>query len=538
MSAVTLSPNVQLTAKINELKEIFLKGEHRLKSSKEKLPRTFGENKNKRYVFGRTKNGFYHGDDEYIRMVNAANNRIEYNGEKGYVLKLLREIMTLHDPEFTYCQIQVNEDSISEWHKDEGNKPGCMSYGFSFGDFECEPHPDTKEVGDLWINNNGEIQVINYYNKLTKFDAQNMEHRTNPKIMGKRFAVLYYTASRATDVDLKLNMKYLVLRDTNQREPYYQLWLQDAIYDKNGELLSPEKMEYIEKNKQSYEEVRENRDLKFNPEYQISTTDFKVNWKKCNTLILNMQSATDRRRHMEDNLKKFGFTNIAMFKAVDGMTLQDEFTYEENGVKFIDQTKFKQVFNAPSRHPVNRNGQNGGWKDTRQCLREIGCALGHVRMWEYALAEGWNNLLVMEDDVDFDNEIFQRDTFTLKKNTECIMMGWRGEGASKDHTEYYLSQPGEFVPFVEGKNINQTHCYLLPTRESIQKLYDYYKPYIPGKLDTSAPKIKGNHAIDLVLSEKVYHKLNTKLCKLPVMQLQENQAPSQIRGKGHLLHHH
>jgi hypothetical protein len=76
----------------------------------------------------------------------------------------LRRVIKYVDASFTYTTIQINKNSISEWHKDKGNVGD--SYGVSLGDFTCREHPDTGESGDLWMKVDGKVQCVDYRLKM------------------------------------------------------------------------------------------------------------------------------------------------------------------------------------------------------------------------------------------------------------------------------------------------------------------------------------------------------------------------------------
>ncbi len=535
MSSIAMDNSVQIEAKINELKQI-MQTRKKLNSSSAKLMKTFAGTPNTRFMFGRSKNPFGCTDkrgDEYDHMWNAYKN----NSTHPDILKLLRDIMHLKDKHFRYSTIQINApdrnnvNSVSVWHKDTGNMPGAGSYGFSFGDFECKAEPTTGKVGDLWTRDENGISVIDYRNKPTAFDAQTVEHRTNPEIKGKRWAVLYFTSVKATELDTLLNEKYLVLKDTVEQFPRYLDWVNDI------RAKTLEQRKWIKDHKDIYRQVYENRHLRFNHEYQINfDDDYKpIVWKKLNLLVLNLQD-TDRgfkkQEYMNKKLKQNGFTNYKFYPAIDGFDLRDHFCYQrDDGEYFIDQTKFKSPFNAEKRH----DNPEGGWKSTNQILREIGCALGHLKIWQYAYDNNYHNLMVMEDDIDFDNDVFEWDTLKVLNDIEYVNMGWSGKKAEqRKHYQDKAQYPwGHFINYDTNNHIVETHCYIITSRDALKKLIDLYKPYTPGNLQITANMVKPtSHAIDIVANTVLFPNIKLCLLKHTITQMPDRgMFKSQIRSK-------
>ncbi len=545
MSSIAMDNSVQIKKLISDLEQKMhgRTGINWLGSKDGKaLPRTFQGNPSARAMYKRSKNKYHKADHApEDAMTNAVNNRHKAKSRgiiPGDILQILLDIIHLQDPDFRFTTIQINKNSVSKWHVDEGNKKGVLSYGFSFGEFECEPHPDTGEIGDLWIREDNVEKVINYFEKPTQFNAGELEHRTNPKVTGHRYAVLYFTMAKATELDALLNFDYLLLKDTVQNEVLYQAWLQgeDAVekYFKKkddegiknglekGEGSKAVRAQYDRDTKETvtFRRVKAIRAKKFDSRYQIDQNEQTIQWKKCNVLVLNLESAVARRAHMTDNLEKFGFDNAKIFKAIEGHTLKDEFTKEVDGELYIDQDKFKAPFNTPSK------GQAGG-KSTPHALNEIGCALTHIKAWYHAIEQGWQNLIVMEDDVVFEHNFFNNDAIKINNDAEFLQLGWitrSNSGSHKGDKEFYQSQTTEFVKYdgdlKHSRHALQTHCYLIPNRKALIKLYQLYQPYYPGKLnkDLMPKKPRSQYNVDTVLSEAIFPQLNTYLLRLPIEQ--------------------
>ncbi len=557
-SLVQLNPSGEMEAKIIELKNI-MQTRRGFNKSKAKLTNTFGGSKNHRYMFNRSNSNFgitdkFNKQTHSIKKGNYSMWNAPNNNKHPDILKLLREIMHLKDPDFRYSTIQINapvlvnrnfeSNTVSQWHKDTGNMRNAQSYGFSFGDFECNSEPTTGAVGDLWTRDeDGNITVIDYHNKPTKFDAQKVEHRTNPNIEGKRWAVLYFTSEHAIEIDVVINYEYLILKDTTQQEPQYLQWLNDVPN------LSQQHRDYIRANEDEFKRVYETRQLKLQEDkYQIKTDKKFVIWKKLNLFVINLERCPEKRNHMNKNLKQEGFTNYAFFEAVDGLKLVEDpaYTYDYKDTKLINQKVFRSGFNTEGHYDCIGPTGNAGhsWKKTPVVLGEIGCVMSHFDIWKHAWDNDFSNVMVMEDDVNFDHDFFDFDCFQIPHDVELIQLGWEGKGSKNGpnlNKLYYKnveqSNPfGHFIEYDKDHSIVLNHCYIIPNRDALKKLIDLYKPYYPGSMDEPATKLQ-NHAFDIVMDKIVYPQLNMCLLKDAIKQKRKQGIfRSDIRGS-HIKNH-
>ena len=470
------------------------------KSGPTKRLSTFGSNSSKRMMFNRSPKKVVGEDQpEEERMSNAPG-----NSKYKQLFLALRSVMTYVDASFTYTTIQVNKNSMSVWHKDKGNVGD--SYGVSLGDFTCEPHPETGELGDLWMKVDDEVKCVDYRYKFTRFNAAMHLHRTNETVTGKRYAILFFTHTKATKLDAQLNFQYLTLRDTVDYENYYQHYVK-------GEYVNQKIYEHGIKHHETYAEVyhtRMKKADKANKHLLFRNAFKKVKWKNCGVFIINLKKCKDRKKHMDKHLKKFRFVNYAFQDAVEREDIYSEFVVDGK----IDQTKVKK-----------------STKNVNKALGEIACVLSHLRILEIAIDFKLDNLVIMEDDINFEHEIFQQDTIRIPLDTEFCQIGW-GLG----DIDYYQSRKATWLPYEgdikSGKYIFQSHCYMLTSNRAIKKLYELYKPYYPGKCDRSRAIGRiANWSYDVVLTKAIFPQMKTYLLRLPVEQLPLKVFPSHIRGK-------
>lgn len=464
---------------------------------------TFGSNPSMRMMFNRSPKKVVGKDQPEEEMMSNAPGNYKYKK----LFQALRRVIKYVDASFTYTTIQINKNSISEWHKDQGNVGD--SYGVSLGDFTCREHPETGELGDLWMNVYSRIECIDYRYKFKKFNAAMHEHRTNETVTGKRYAILFFTHTKATELDAQLDFRYLTLKDTVQYENYYQHYIKD-------EYVNQEIYEHSIKNHEKYAEVWNTRNRKADKssKHLFFRNAFKnVKWKNCNVMVINLKKCKDRKKHMDKHLKKYRFVNYDFFNAVEREDVYNDFVVDGK----INQKKIKK-----------------STKNVNKALAEIGCVFSHLRILEHAIENNWNNLLIMEDDVNFEHDIFRQDTIRIPLDTEFCQIGW-GLG----DVEFYQSQKATWVPYVGKRTsakysnyVYMTHCYLLTSNRAIKRLYELYQPYYPGNCDRKKAVGRiSNWSYDVVLTKAVFPLMKTYLLRLPVEQIGQRIFPSHIRGK-------
>jgi hypothetical protein len=137
-------------------------------------------------------------------------------------MEVYREILTIaskilpHD--FHYDAIQLNQNYVTEPHKDTGNRGESAIIGFG-----------VYQGGDLTI----EGCDVNIYNRLVFFDGSKLTHSTQP-FSGDRFTLVYHShKDRHSVVPL-----YKVLVQSDGRLALEeQMQGVTRVYNKNGDII-------------------------------------------------------------------------------------------------------------------------------------------------------------------------------------------------------------------------------------------------------------------------------------------------------------
>lgn len=102
-----------------------------------------------------------------------------------------------------------------------------------------------------------------------------------------------------------------------------------------------------------------------------------VNLNSLKIIIINLKRTADRKKHMENKMKKLNLSNYIFFEAVDGKHDLHKYNYKIMDIWF---------------DPHNKTYINEG---------EIGCALSHHLVWKYIVENNISKALILEDDTIF-----------------------------------------------------------------------------------------------------------------------------------------
>jgi GR25 family glycosyltransferase involved in LPS biosynthesis len=94
--------------------------------------------------------------------------------------------------------------------------------------------------------------------------------------------------------------------------------------------------------------------------------------------VINLKRDVDRKKRMEEQLKKHDLQKYTFFEAIDG---QNE-----------DLSKYDFKVIPEWYNPINKKIMTKG---------EIACALSHYKLWEQIIVSDFQNVLILEDDAIF-----------------------------------------------------------------------------------------------------------------------------------------
>jgi len=186
-------------------------------------------------------------------------------------------------------------------------------------------------------------------------------------------------------------------------------------------------------------------------------------------LYINLDRRNDRKIHMENELNKINWTgSVERISAVDGKKLQKNDLnnlLNENAInQFMDTTQRKF---APGSYMTKG---------------AAGCALSHRKCWENILNNENEKVLILEDDIQFDNNFNEKLNIYMSKvpDYDILYIGFHEARGSTIYNDI-LKKPGYVVFGLFG--------YIVDKRIA-QKLLDMFP--IEGQIDSEIEKIYNN----------------------------------------------
>ena len=111
----------------------------------------------------------------------------QYNAKFPHLLKLLRRLMRVHNPNFRYNAIQLNSNVQTSPHYDKHNRG--RSYCTAVGRYTGGGLTIYRDDSDV------PSRVFRNKRKWVKYDGGRTKHGSAPVTSGTRFAIIYFTAT-------------------------------------------------------------------------------------------------------------------------------------------------------------------------------------------------------------------------------------------------------------------------------------------------------------------------------------------------------
>lgn len=120
----------------------------------------------------------------------------------------------------------------------------------------------------------------------------------------------------------------------------------------------------------------------------------KVSWDKI--YIINLERRPDRKKEMMNKLEKLGLENYEFVNAVDGQKDKIKNSYEK--LKIDKKTK------------ISSQGH-------------YGCSLSHIKVLKKAKENGYKKIMVLEDDIDFDDDFINKINKIMVPKFDFLYLG-------------------------------------------------------------------------------------------------------------------
>ena len=191
-------------------------------------------------------------------------------------------------------------------------------------------------------------------------------------------------------------------------------------------------------------------------------------------LYINLDRRNDRKEHIEKELNKINWTgSVERISAVDGRKLD-----KSNLNKLLDNNAINQFMDTSDRQFAPGSYMSKG---------AAGCALSHRKCWETIYNGNDERVLILEDDIRFDDNFNEKLKIYLEKvpDYDILYIGFHETWESIQYNEI-LQTPGRVVFGLFGYIVN---------KRIAKKLLDMFP--IHGQIDSEIAKIYNDI--------KVYH---------------------------------
>lgn len=188
-----------------------------------------------------------------------------------------------------------------------------------------------------------------------------------------------------------------------------------------------------------------------------------MNLQNIPILYINLKRDTKRRKVLERDLKEIN----ASFKRIDAVYGRDlynkEFLEKMSKKLKVPKSKLKPKF------WFDRKNFKTMDNNKKSILSKVGCYLSHLMAIKTALAKGYDQVLILEDDAMPLINAFH--TFTIPKKTDLFYLG----GAYIHTEETKFSSKKKIIPIDTDKfKIACTFAYIIPNREMMKTLYKLF----------------------------------------------------------------
>lgn len=117
------------------------------------------------------------------------------------------------------------------------------------------------------------------------------------------------------------------------------------------------------------------------------------------TLVINLERAVERKKHMMEQLNNFPFLDVEFISAVDGRQLS-----LDRANLLFDQSSFYELYN---RKPL---------------LGEIGCTLSHIKCYQKLIDSNERAVLILEDDTFLSSSLNLLNDMEIEDKPQLILL--------------------------------------------------------------------------------------------------------------------
>ena len=182
------------------------------------------------------------------------------------------------------------------------------------------------------------------------------------------------------------------------------------------------------------------------------------------TLYINLDKDVNRKISLEKDLNKLDM-NYHRVEAVYGKRLYNR-SYRQRLARFLNVSEKK----LHPRYWLNRRNFKTMVQNENAILAKVGCYLSHLVCLKVSLQQGYNKVLILEDDAMFLKNAYKE--FTIPKNTDIYYPG--GYFFKQKNQNIKDNKRSEIKIDTNKLKICGTYSYILPNRQKILDAYNVY----------------------------------------------------------------
>lgn len=190
--------------------------------------------------------------------------------------------------------------------------------------------------------------------------------------------------------------------------------------------------------------------------------------------IITLDHSEENKRSLLERLEKLTVPNATSYHIIQAVNGKEEFATEEDrdsyGIKFYDKWKMEDDVNW--------------WYKRNVTVGEAGGMCSHIKIWEDAYQNGFDNILILEDDYEPQQPFYWEAFDELENYDHDIVFLSRLLQDNIDHgIDVYDTNVG-LKYWVKPGYSYQTHSYVL-TKSGIKKLVENHLPTLKENIVVS-----------------------------------------------------
>ena len=202
-----------------------------------------------------------------------------------------------------------------------------------------------------------------------------------------------------------------------------------------------------------------------------------------NILYINLEKDLDKNIRMKELLDKLGLS-YNRIEAIYGKQLKNK-QYRKKISSILDVPQVKLA----SSYWMDRKNFKTMTSYESAVLNKVGCYLSHLLAIQTAIDNGFDNVMILEDDIQPLSNINQ--SFTVPKNADIFYLG-----GSFFHQKQSLNPTSKKTVAIDTNflKVNGTFAYIIPSRKKMLDIYNVLMSvFLDGKGKDKSPNFRSGN---------------------------------------------